>query len=159
MRQRRRSDGSEVRFSRRARWSIRWVGLTLLLATSLPSCVVGQPAEIPAPPDSAAIEAARGVVCKMPNAPQRDSLARLMTAVLPAASDGALLDVMPGTDLPEDAVPPARPDLYGAAAWLSATYCRCWPELCVRTSTPPGPADDPDPVSSDERGKPPGAAP
>lgn len=99
------------------------------------------------------------MVCKMPNAPQRDSLARLMTAVLPTGADGALLDVMPGTELPDGSIPPERPDLYGAASWVSATYCRCWPEQCVRTSPEPGPADDPDPVSSEERGRPPGATP
>lgn len=155
MRRRRRSDGSEVRFSRRARWWSLWAVLTPLLAISLPSCAAKQPERKPDHPDAAAVELARGLVCKQPNAPQRESMARLMESVLPESADGSLLDLMPGVELPEGAIPPARPDLYGAAQWVSTTYCRCWPELCVRTSAPPGPADDPDPISSDERGRPP----
>lgn len=156
MRRRKRFDGSEVRYSRRARWSRRWALRMLLPALSLTSCVARQPAEIPAPPDAAALEAARGAVCKRPNEPQRASMARLMAAVLPAGPGGVLLDLDPGAPLPPDVTPPDRPDLYAVASWVSATYCRCWPELCIRR---PGPADDPDPISSDERGRPPGVNP
>lgn len=81
-----------------------------------------------------------------------------MLDVLPTGPDGVAVDVMPGVDLPDGVAPAARPDLYAAAAWVSATYCRCWPDLCVRPAArPPGPADDPDPVSAPERGRPPGA--
>lgn len=80
-----------------------------------------------------------------------------MADVLPTDEGGTLIDLAPGQPLPEGAVAAVRPDLYPAAEWITGTYCRCWPAKCKRPD--PGPADDPDPISSEERGRPPGATP
>ena len=67
------------------------------------SCATPKTPENFAAPDTQAVEVARGLVCKAPNAPQRESIARLMGAVLPRAADGALIDIMPGAAMPEGA--------------------------------------------------------
>lgn len=100
------------------------------------------------------MDLARAAVCKEPNGPEVAALGRLMADVLPSDSSGALIDLAPGQPLPDGATAASRPDLYPAAAWVTRTYCRCWPAKCVQTAQP-GPADDPDPVSSEERGGPP----
>ena len=95
------------------------------------------------------VEVIRASVCRQPNAPEIQALARLMADVLPQDSAGKLIDLAPGQTLPEGAVAATRPDLYPAAQWITGTYCRCWPAKCQRPAVrpeledPPAEATDP----------------
>ena len=76
------------------------------------------------------------LICREPSTPEVTSLAALMADVLPRDADGIHLDLAPGATLPEGVTPAARPDLYPAAQWVTRTYCRCWPDLCVGRREP-----------------------
>lgn len=106
-------------------------------------------------------------VCREPNEPEIRSLTLLAHLTLPHDETGRSIDIAPGEKLPEGANPPELPELYPAATWVAGVVCRCYPERCAprkpdepeRKSATPGPGDDPDPSSAEERGTPPAAEP
>lgn len=157
MRSSMRSGGSAERSWFKGSSSRNWVALILLLAFSLMSCAVKQPRPDSPTIDAETVSVIRASVCRQPNPPQVQALGQLMADVLPADSTGRVIDLAPGQPLPDGAVAAARPDLYPAAEWITGTYCRCFPQQCQRPAPAAGPADDPDPISSSERGTPPAA--
>lgn len=110
-------------------------------------------------------------VCREPNEPEIRALTLLAHLTLPHDPSGRSIDITPGEPLPEGARGAELPELYPAAAWVAGIICRCYPERCERakveekpaprapeeTQTISVPSDDPDPVSSAERGRAPGA--
>ncbi len=145
--------------TKRARGWTRTAAATLLLTTFSASCAtIGT--DDPEPGTDA--------VCREPNDPEIRSLTLLAHLTLPHDETGRSVELAPGEPLREGHRPPEMPELYPAASWVSGILCRCYPEKCERAKADtspgpkaeqPGPADDPDPVSSETRGRPPGATP